>query len=89
MITKHLIFKRWTADIMLELKDNGQMRYSDLTKSLTAGTNILADRLKKLIEIGWVEHSLADFNVKVYTLTERGNHIASIVQTLKEAVQSV
>jgi DNA-binding HxlR family transcriptional regulator len=75
---------RWTLHIVYALLD-GPKRYADLHAFLRgAGSNVLADRLKRLAESGIVGRSTghAPGSDTTYHLTERGRGLAPVIQGL-------
>lgn len=75
---------RWTLLIVRELLI-GPSRYTDLIRSLPGiASNLLADRLRTLAEAGVVtsEDAPAPISAKVYSLTERGRSLESVLVEL-------
>lgn len=75
---------RWTLHIVYGLLD-GPKRYADLHAFLRgAGSNVLADRLKRLAESGIIGRSTGDIpgSDTTYHLTERGLGLAPAIQGL-------
>jgi DNA-binding HxlR family transcriptional regulator len=75
---------RWTLHVVYALLD-GPKRYADLQAFLRgAGSNVLADRLKRLAESGIVGRSTGDTpgSDTTYHLTERGRGLAPAIQGL-------
>ena len=75
---------RWTLHIVYALLD-GPKRYADLQAFLRgAGSNVLADRLKRLAKSGVVGRSTGDApgSDTTYHLTERGRGLAPAIQGL-------
>jgi DNA-binding HxlR family transcriptional regulator len=75
---------RWTLIIVRALM-NGPQRYSDLrTFMVGSGSNLLADRLRRLADVGLVTRSAgsrAGSNV-TYQLTDRGWALAPVIEDL-------
>lgn len=79
-----VIGERWTLLIIRELL-TGPCRYNELQANLPGiGTNLLADRLRFLVETGLIRQRLMspESKIKMYELTEQG-------EGLREAVLSV
>jgi DNA-binding HxlR family transcriptional regulator len=75
---------RWTLHIVYALLD-GPKRYADLQAFLRgAGSNVLADRLRRLAESGIIGRSTGDTpgSDTTYHLTERGRGLAPVIQGL-------
>jgi DNA-binding HxlR family transcriptional regulator len=75
---------RWTLHIVYALLD-GPKRYADLQAFLRgAGSNVLADRLKRMAESGIVGRSTGDApgSDTTYHLTERGHGLATAIHGL-------
>jgi DNA-binding HxlR family transcriptional regulator len=75
---------RWTLHIVYALLD-GPQRYADLQAFLRgAGSNVLADRLRRLSESGIIGRSTGDTpgSDTTYHLTERGRGLAPAIQGL-------
>jgi DNA-binding HxlR family transcriptional regulator len=75
---------RWTLHIVYALLD-GPKRYADLQAFLRgAGSNVLADRLRRLAESGIIGRSTGDIpgSDTTYHLTERGRGLAPAIQGL-------
>jgi DNA-binding HxlR family transcriptional regulator len=75
---------RWTLHIVYALLD-GPKRYADLQAFLRgAGSNVLADRLRKLAESGIIGRSTGDTpgSDTTYHLTDRGLGLAPAIQGL-------
>jgi DNA-binding HxlR family transcriptional regulator len=67
--------ERWTLLIVRELL-LGPRRYSELMAELPGiGTNLLADRLKCLVQHGVLRHCAVDGNERAYELTELGEQL--------------
>jgi DNA-binding HxlR family transcriptional regulator len=80
-----LVGERWSLLIVRELLQHGQLRYSDLHRSLTGcGTNILASRLKDLEQGGVVTRRKLPPPAAstVYELTEYGKGLAPVLREL-------
>jgi DNA-binding HxlR family transcriptional regulator len=76
--------ERWTMLVIRELA-LGPRRYGDLVAALTGiGTNLLADRLKRLEEHGVVERMLlpAPASVPAYALTDAGLALRPVLDSL-------
>lgn len=68
-----LVGERWTLLMIREFL-TGSKRYRDLTERLPGmGTNLLAERLKSL-----VEHGLLEKNNNAYALTEKGRALEPV-----------
>jgi DNA-binding HxlR family transcriptional regulator/putative sterol carrier protein len=79
-----VIGERWTLLIVRELL-LGPKRYRDLLEALSGiGTNLLAQRLRELQEVGLVERRLlpAPAGVRVYALTDQGLGLEEAVLSL-------
>jgi DNA-binding HxlR family transcriptional regulator len=75
---------RWTLHIVYALLD-GPMRYADLQAFLRgAGSNVLADRLRRLAESGVIGRSTGQTpgSDTTYHLTDRGLGLAPAIQGL-------
>lgn len=75
---------RWTLHIVYALLD-GPKRYADLSAYLRgAGSNVLADRLKRLAGAGIIGRSTGDApgSDTTYHLTERGLGLLPVIQGL-------
>jgi DNA-binding HxlR family transcriptional regulator len=75
---------RWTLHVVYALLD-GPKRYADLQAFLRgAGSNVLADRLRRLAESGIVGRSTGHTpgSDTTYHLTERGRGLAPAIQAL-------
>jgi DNA-binding HxlR family transcriptional regulator len=75
---------RWTLHIVYALLD-GPKRYADLHTFLRgAGSNVLADRLRRLADSGVIERSTGATpgSDTTYHLTERGRGLAPAIQGL-------
>jgi DNA-binding HxlR family transcriptional regulator/putative sterol carrier protein len=67
--------ERWTLLIVRELL-LGPRRYGELLAELPGiGTNLLAERLKFLVERGVLQHASADGRERAYELTELGEEL--------------
>jgi DNA-binding HxlR family transcriptional regulator len=80
-----LVGERWSLLVVRELLQHGQLRYSDLHRSLTGcGTNILAARLKDLERGGVVTRRRLPPPAAstVYELTEYGKGLAPVLREL-------
>jgi DNA-binding HxlR family transcriptional regulator len=80
-----LVGERWSLLIVRELLQDGQLRYSDLHRSLPGcGTNILAARLKDLEQGGVVTRRKLPPPAAstVYELTEYGKGLAPVLREL-------
>lgn len=82
--TLDVVGDRWTLLIIRDLL-RGTHKYQDLLASLSGiSTNLLAERLARLTEEGIVERTL--YSEKPpraeYHLTEQGQHLASVVDSL-------
>jgi DNA-binding HxlR family transcriptional regulator len=67
--------ERWTLLIVRELLF-GPRRYSELLAELPGiGTNLLAERLKFLVERGVLRHAASEGNERAYELTELGEQL--------------
>jgi DNA-binding HxlR family transcriptional regulator len=76
--------ERWTLLVVREL-GFGPRRYGDLVAALTGiGTNLLADRLRRLEEHGVVERTLlpAPASVPAYALTDAGAALRPVLDSL-------
>ncbi|QFG22925.1 winged helix-turn-helix transcriptional regulator [Actinomadura sp. WMMB 499] len=78
-----VIGERWTLLIIRELL-TGSCRYNELQGNLPGiGTNLLAERLKFLMETGLVrQRTLPGSKVKTYELTEQGEGLRETVLAL-------
>ncbi|MEV5830911.1 winged helix-turn-helix transcriptional regulator [Spirillospora sp. NPDC052242] len=78
-----VIGERWTLLIIRELL-TGSCRYNELQGNLPGiGTNLLAERLKFLMETGLVrQRTLPGSKVKTYELTEQGEGLRETVLSL-------
>ncbi|GLK88537.1 winged helix-turn-helix transcriptional regulator [Pseudomonas turukhanskensis] len=76
---------RWSLMILRDAFD-GIRRFSELQKSLGVAKNILAARLKALVEIGVLEVRPASDGsaYKEYVLTEQGHAVFPIVVSLRQ-----
>jgi DNA-binding HxlR family transcriptional regulator len=75
---------RWTLHVVYALLD-GPKRYGDLQAFLRgAGSNVLADRLRRLAESGIIDRSTGATpgSDTTYQLTERGRGLAPAIQGL-------
>ncbi|HXG76131.1 MAG TPA: helix-turn-helix domain-containing protein [Gaiellaceae bacterium] len=80
-----LVGERWSLLIVRDLLEHGPLRYSDLNCRLTGcGTNILADRLKKLERHGIVRRRQLPppAAATVYELTPHGAQLRSVLHEL-------
>ena len=80
-----LVGDRWTLLIVRELLLRGQLRYTDLRDGLPGvATNLLADRLKALLEQGLVASHEAPppIAATVYELTPRGRELEPVLNEL-------
>ncbi|GAA4304353.1 DNA-binding HxlR family transcriptional regulator [Actinomadura luteofluorescens] len=78
-----IVGERWTLLIIRELL-TGPCRYNELLANLPGlGTNLLADRLKFLTEVGLIrQRSREGSKVKAYELTEQGEGLREAVLVL-------
>jgi DNA-binding HxlR family transcriptional regulator len=76
---------RWSLMILRDAFD-GIRRFSELQKSLGVAKNILAARLKTLVEVGVLEVAPASDGsaYKEYVLTEQGRAVFPIVVSLRQ-----
>jgi DNA-binding HxlR family transcriptional regulator len=75
---------RWTLHVVYALLD-GPKRYADLSAFLRgAGSNVLAQRLKRLVAVGVVARATGDMpgTDTTYRLTERGLELMPVIQGL-------
>jgi len=80
-----VIGDRWSLLIVRELLICGPSRYTDLRKALSGiATNLLAERLRALEDVGVVRSELAPPPVAttLYRLTERGLELESVIEAL-------
>lgn len=79
-----LLGERWTLLIVRELA-RGPKRFGDLTESLQGiGTNLLAARLRSLLEAGIIAHEelTGVKGVSAYVLTGRGRDLVPVLESL-------
>lgn len=70
-----VVGERWTLLIVRELL-LGPRRYGELLAELPGiGTNLLAERLKFLVERGVLRHAAAEGRERAYELTEQGEEL--------------
>jgi len=83
--TLEAIGDRWSLLIIRDAFD-GIRRFSEFQKSLGVARNILASRLKTLVEVGVFEVSPASDGsaYKEYVLTEKGREVFPIVVSLRQ-----
>lgn len=83
--TVELIGERWCLMIIREAFDDVR-RFSDFQKNLGLAKNILASRLKLLVEVGVLEVCPASDGsaYKEYILTERGRAVFPIVVAMRQ-----
>ena len=84
----HLIAKKWTLLILIELYRGGdKKRFNELKNSLKNITpKILSNRLKELEEQGLIENKIIASSIPViseYYLTTKGKELIDIIKTLK------
>lgn len=82
-----LIGDRWTLLIVRELLTLGACRYTDLRNGLPGiATNLLAQRLRELQEVGLVdvEEAPPPVATTLYQLTERGQALEPVVMAIAE-----
>ena len=80
-----LIGDRWSLLIVRDAFD-GMRRFSDFQRSLGVARNILADRLRKLVEAGILETEAAAEGsaYQAYVLTPRGQSLFPLVLALRQ-----
>lgn len=80
-----LIGDRWLLMILRDAFD-GIRRYSEFQRSLGVARNILADRLKKLVEAGLLQVQPASDGSawQEYVLTERANDLFPLIVALQQ-----
>lgn len=81
-----LIGDRWTLLIIRDLF-SGRSRFKDFTASPEGiPTNILADRLERLLEHGVVEQIPAEDGTKrlAYRLTEKGKSLGPVLKAMRD-----
>ena len=80
-----LIGDRWLLMILRDAFD-GIRRYSEFQRSLGVARNILADRLKKLVETGLLQVQPASDGSawQEYVLTERANDLFPLIVALQQ-----
>ncbi|WP_336699132.1 helix-turn-helix domain-containing protein [Pantoea dispersa] len=83
--TVEVIGERWCLMIIREAFDDVR-RFSDFQKNLGLAKNILASRLKLLVEVGVLESCPASDGsaYKEYSLTERGRAVFPIVVAMRQ-----
>jgi DNA-binding HxlR family transcriptional regulator len=80
-----VIGQRWALLIVRELLFRGPCRYTDLRAGLPGlATNLLADRLRELEEVGVVRREAAPPPVAttLFHLTDRGAHLRPVIDEL-------
>lgn len=80
-----LIGDRWSLLIVRDAFD-GMRRFSDFQRSLGVARNILADRLRKLVDAGILELEAAAEGsaYQAYVLTKRGESLFPVVLALRQ-----
>jgi len=80
-----LIGDRWSLLIVRDAFD-GMRRFSDFQRSLGVARNILADRLRKLVDAGILETEAAAEGsaYQAYVLTPRGQSLFPLVLALRQ-----
>ena len=80
-----VIGDRWSLLIVRDAFD-GMRRFSDFQRSLGVARNILADRLRKLVEAGILETEAAAEGsaYQAYVLTPRGQSLFPLVLALRQ-----
>ncbi|SQJ12818.1 Uncharacterized HTH-type transcriptional regulator yybR [Serratia rubidaea] len=80
-----LIGDRWSLLIVRDAFD-GMRRFGDFQRSLGMARNILADRLRKLVEAGVLEMQGASDGsaYQEYVLTDRGESLFPVVVALRQ-----
>ncbi|MBA1380282.1 winged helix-turn-helix transcriptional regulator [Pseudomonas brassicacearum] len=83
--TLDIIGDRWSLMIIRDAFD-GIRRFSEFQKSLGVAKNILASRLKALVEVGvfQVQPASDGSAYKEYVLTEKGQQVFPIVISLRQ-----
>jgi DNA-binding HxlR family transcriptional regulator len=80
-----VVGERWTLLIVRELALRGPCRYTDLRNGLPGiATNLLADRLRELEQLGVIEREDAPppIATTLFRLTPRGEELRSVLQAL-------
>jgi DNA-binding HxlR family transcriptional regulator len=80
-----LIGDRWSLLIVRDAFD-GMRRFTDFQRNLGVARNILADRLRRLVEAGIlaVQPSATGGAYQEYVLTERGEQLFPVVVALRQ-----
>jgi len=78
---------KWSLLILRDLFFHRSREYGDfipLTIGETPSTNILASRLKNLVELGYIEKTKHPTNGKkyIYTLTDKGKSLEPVLQSI-------
>jgi len=83
--TLALVGERWSLLIVRDAFD-GIRRFSDFQRNLGVARNILAERLRRLVDAGILEtQAAADGSAyQEYVLTERGNSLFPVVIALRQ-----
>ena len=83
--TLDIIGDRWSLMIIRDAFD-GIRRFSEFQKNLGVAKNILASRLKALVEVGVLQiQPASDASAyKEYVLTEKGQQVFPIVISLRQ-----
>lgn len=83
--TVDLIGDRWSLLIVRDAFD-GMRRFGDFQRSLSVARNILADRLRRLVEAGILETQAASDGsaYQEYVLTTKGESLFAIVVALRQ-----
>jgi DNA-binding HxlR family transcriptional regulator len=76
---------RWTY-LLLIANFYGICRFTELSQTLGIATNILSDRLTRLIDAQILQHKISDEHLDVheYALTEKGSDLFSVVIALMQ-----
>lgn len=73
---------RWSLHIVKALAF-GASRYTDILRVVGAPRDVLASRLKKLAEMGIVEHLPPEAGTAGYVLTKKGRDLSQVILVLK------